>query len=59
METQAWTVRLGLQLQALDEHSGDGEYCELQATLSHAIAQIRFVRKCYNKEAAHGHLSQD
>ena len=51
MENQAWTVRLGRQLQALDEASDDAEYCELQATLSHAIAQIRFVRKCYNKQA--------
>ena len=51
METQAWTVRLGRQLQALDEASDDAEYCELQATLSHAIAQIRFVRRCYNKQA--------
>ena len=58
METQAWTVRLGSQLQGLNETSDDAEYCELQATLSHAIAQIRFVRKCYNKPC-HDHLSQD
>lgn len=49
METQAWTVRLGRQLQELNESSDDSIYCELQATLSHAIAQIRFVRKCYHK----------
>ena len=51
METEAWTIRLGRKLQDLNEASGDAEYCELQATLSHAIAQIRFVRKCYNKQA--------
>ena len=58
METQAWTVRLGSQLQGLNETSDDAEYCELQATLSHAIAQIRFVRKCYHKPW-HDHLPQD
>ena len=51
METEAWTIRLGRKLQDLNEASEDAEYCELQATLSHAIAQIRFVRKCYNKQA--------
>lgn len=51
METEARTIRLGRKLQDLNEASEDAEYCELQATLSHAIAQIRFVRKCYNKQA--------
>ena len=51
METEAWTVRLGRQLQELNEHSEDRVYFHLQETLSHAIAQIRFVRKCYNKDA--------
>ena len=52
METEAWTIRLGRQLQSLDETSGEAAYCYLQETLSHAIAQIRFVRACYHKEAA-------
>ena len=52
METEAWTIRLGRQLQELNDDSGEAAYCYLQETLSHAIAQIRFVRKCYHKEAA-------
>jgi len=51
-ETEAWTVRLGRQLQALSGNSTDGDYATLDHELRAAIGQIKFIRKCYNKEVS-------
>ena len=52
MEHQAWTVRLGRELQGLDKNSTDGDYARLEHELRAAIGQIKFIRKCYNKEVS-------
>ena len=50
METQAWTTRLGLELQQLGPQSTDQDYFRLSHELNLAISQIKFIRKCYHKE---------
>ena len=54
METQAWTVRLGLELQQLGPQSTDRDYFRLSHELNQAISQIKFIRKCYHKEVPNG-----
>lgn len=54
MESQAWTVRLGLELQQLGPQSTDSDYNRLNHELKQAISQIKFIRKCYHKEIPNG-----
>ena len=51
METEAWTVRLGRELQQLGPDTTDRTYFRLSHELSLAINQVKFVRGCYNKPA--------
>ena len=52
-ETQAWTERLGYELQRLSsEGATELELSRLDFELTHAIKQVKFVRKCYNKSPA-------
>ena len=52
MEQEAWTIRLGRELQQLGDHSTDLDYATLDHELRSAIQQIKFIRKCYNKEVS-------
>ena len=54
METQAWTIRLGRELQQLGPNSTDMDYHRLSHELNQAISQIKFIRKCYHKEVPNG-----
>ena len=56
METQAWTVRLGRELQRLGPNSTDMDYHRLSHELNQAISQIKFIRKCYHKEVRNADL---
>lgn len=52
IEQQAWTIRLGRELQNLGTDSTDSDYARLEHELGSAISQIKFIRKCYNKEVS-------
>ena len=52
MEQEAWTIRLGRELQQLNSQSTDLDYARLDHELGSAIEQIKFIRKCYNKEVS-------
>ena len=52
MEQEAWTIRLGRELQQLSGQSTDLDYARLDHELRSAIQQIKFIRKCYNKEVS-------
>ena len=56
METQAWTTRLGLELQQLGPQSTDQDYFRLSHELNLAISRIKFIRKCYHKEVRNADL---
>lgn len=57
-EHQAWTVRLGQELQHFhDEGATDMDLARLEHQLMMAIQQIKFVRKCYNKPASQTEVS--
>ena len=50
---QAWTVVLGKELQRLHaEGATDLELSRLEHNLSLAIQQVKFIRRCYNKNSA-------
>ena len=59
METEAWTIRLGRELQQLGPCTTDQDYFRLSHELNLAIDQVKFVRKCYFKEVTRDHLPQD
>ncbi|WGL30472.1 hypothetical protein SCRES2_gp50 [Synechococcus phage S-CRES2] len=59
METEAWTIRLGRELQSLGAQTTDSDYNRLNHELRQAISDIKFIRKCYNKEPAGDHIPQD
>lgn len=52
MEQEAWTIRLGRELQQLNSKSTDLDYARLEDELRSAIQQVKFIRKCYNKEVS-------
>ena len=52
MENEAWTTKLGRELQQMSQEGiSDRELYALEHNLRQAIQQVRFVRSCYNKEA--------
>ena len=57
-DQEAWTVLLGKELQRLHaEGATDQDLHQIEAVLRLAIQQIKFIRKCYNKPAAHTEVS--
>ena len=57
-ESQAWTVRLGKELQRFhQEGATDSELARIEEQLLMAIQQVKFIRKCYNKPASQTEVS--
>lgn len=56
---QAWTVKLGYELQRLHaEGATDMDLARLEHQLMMAIQQIKFVRRCYNKPTSNTEVSK-
>ena len=59
METEAWTVTLGKELQRLhSDGATDMDLARLDHQLRAAINQIKFVRKCYNHPSSTTEVSK-